>query len=145
MMIRKKGIALVLALLFTLSIATSASAASQTFTIPSLDYFLQHGMNSGDSSSFVYTNTTGVTATAIFRITNVNPTDNGTDQVKNKLQGTYYMRYANGSTVSLGTISGSTLSGGLYNYLAPGASLVVDLKPASGVSQVSFKITFSKQ
>ena len=139
---RKQVIALFMAVILTLCLASSAFAASQTFTIPYLDYFVQHGMSKGDTSTFVYTNTTGVNQTIVFRITNVNYNDNSTTDVVGKLSGSYLLRYANGTTYNLGTIGGSVMSGGLTNYLAPGASFVVNLKPADGVNQVAFKIKF---
>lgn len=140
---RRKGfLSAVVALVLMFSVVSSVFAVSSTVVIPQLNYFVQHSLKNDDTVTFTYKNNTSVTQTAIFRITNVGPLDTGTNQVVGKLAGTYSLVYANGQTVSLGTIGGSSLSGGVYNYLAPNASLVVKVKNATANSQNAFKIRF---
>lgn len=140
---RRKGIlSAVVALVMMFSMVSSVFAVSSTVLIPNLDYFVQHSLKNDDTVTFKYKNTSSTTQTAIFRITNVGPLDTGTGQVTGKFQGSHSLVYANGQTINLGTIGGSSLSGGLNNYLAPNASLVVTVKNANANSQNAFKIRF---
>lgn len=145
MMKRKKLFTMVVAIVLMLTSMPTIFAASSTVTIPQLNYFVQHALSNNNTVDFKYTNSSTTTQTAVFRITNANYNDNSTSQVAGKLQGEYYLVYANGSSIKLGNISGTSLSGGIFNYLAPNASLVVKLKNAPTSTLTAFKIKFDKQ
>lgn len=145
MMKRKKLFTMVVAIVLMLTSMPTIFAASSTVTIPQLNYFVQYALSNNDTVDFKYTNSSTTTQTAVFRITNVNYNDNSTSQVAGKLQGEYFLVYANGSSIKLGNISGTSLSGGIFNYLAPNASLVVKLNNAPTSTLTAFKIKFDKQ
>lgn len=142
---KKKVFSMVVALVLMLSMVSSVFAASTTVIIPRLDYFVQHALSNNDTVEFKYTNVNASTETAVFRITNPNYNDNSTNGVAGKLKGEYFLVYANGTSIKLGNISGTSLSGGIFNYLNQNASLVVKLQNVNANSQVGFKIKFDKQ
>jgi hypothetical protein len=136
---------MVVAIVLMLTSMSTIFAASSTVTIPQLNYFVQYSLSNNDTVEFKYTNLSATTQTAVFRITNAGYNDNSTSQVAGKLKGEYYLVYANGTSIKLGDISGSKLSGGIFNYLNQNASLVVKLQNAQGISQTAFKIKFDSQ
>jgi hypothetical protein len=136
---------MVVAIVLMLTSMSTIFAASSTVTIPQLNYFVQYSLSNNDTVEFKYTNLSATTQTAVFRITNAGYNDNSTSQVAGKLKGEYYLVYANGTSIKLGDISGSKLSGGIFNYLNQNASLVVKLQNAQGISQTGFKIKFDSQ
>lgn len=142
---RKKSFTLLVAIVLMLTSMSTIFAASSTVTIPQLNYFVQYSLSNNDTVEFKYTNLSATTQTAVFRITNAGYNDNSTSQVAGKLKGEYYLVYANGTSIKLGDISGSKLSGGIFNYLNQNASLVVKLQNAQGISQTGFKIKFDSQ
>lgn len=142
---RKKLFTIVVAIVLMLTSVSSIFAASSTVTIPQLNYFVQYTLSNNDTVEFKYTNLSATTQTAVFRITNAGYNDNSTSQVAGKLQGEYYLVYANGTSFKLGDISGSKLSGGIFNYLNQNASLVVKLHNVQSSSQTAFKIKFDSQ
>jgi hypothetical protein len=136
---------MVVAIVLMLTSMSTIFAASSTVTIPQLNYFVQYSLSNNDTVEFKYTNLSATTQTAVFRITNAGYNDNSTSQVAGKLKGEYYLVSANGTSIKLGDISGSKLSGGIFNYLNQNASLVVKLQNAQGISQTGFKIKFDSQ
>lgn len=142
---RKNLFTMVVAIVLMLTSMPTIFAASSTVTIPQLNYFVQYSLSNNDTVEFKYTNLSATTQTAVFRITNAGYNDNSTSQVAGKLKGEYFLVYANGTSFKLGDISGSTLSGGIFNYLNQNASLVVKLQNAQGISQTGFKIKFDSQ
>lgn len=142
---RKKLFTIVVAIVLMLTSVPSIFAASSTVTIPQLNYFVQYTLSNNDTVEFKYTNLSATTQTAVFRITNAGYNDNSTSQVTGKLQGEYYLVYANGTSFKLGDINGTKLTGGIFNYLNQNASLVVKLQNVQGSSQTAFKIKFDSQ
>lgn len=141
---RKKRLSLLVALMLLLGFGSNAMAGTTTVTIPYLDYVVRQTVSQSNYVTFVYKNTTPNNGSVVFRISNPEYNDNSTSQVASQITGTYSLTFANGSTTSLGTVSGSNLSGGT-NYFPPNATFVVNLKAAPGVNATGFKIKFSPQ